>query len=93
MKSQSKPEAAIKLGKIVDDAVFNRIVADLNRYDRLSDFYADQEAAARTLGDLVAAGVINDKQLQARHCQPPERSLSRTRLSARYFRPSRTQCA
>ncbi len=63
MKSQSKPEAAIKLGKIVDDAVFNRIVADLNRYDRLSDFYADQEAAARTLGDLVAAGVINDKQL------------------------------
>lgn len=63
MKSQSKPEAAIKLGKIVDDAVFNRIVADLNRYDRLSDFYADQEAAARTLGELVAAGAINDKQL------------------------------
>lgn len=63
MKSQSKPEAAIKLGKIVDDAVFNRIVADLNRYDRLSDFYADQEAAARTLGELVATGAINDKQL------------------------------
>lgn len=63
MKSQSKPEAAIKLGKIVDDAVFNRIVADLNRYDRLSDFYADQEAAARTIGELVAAGAINDKQL------------------------------
>ena len=63
MKSQSKPEAAIKLGKIVDDAVFNRIVADLNKYDRLSDFYADQEAAARTLGELVAAGAINDKQL------------------------------
>ncbi|MDE7441700.1 MAG: N-6 DNA methylase [Muribaculaceae bacterium] len=63
MKSQSKPEAAIKLGKIVDDATFNRIVADLNKYDRLSDFYADQEAAARTLGELVAAGVINDKQL------------------------------
>ncbi|MDE6481025.1 MAG: hypothetical protein K2L45_12240 [Muribaculaceae bacterium] len=63
MKSQSKPEAAIKLGKIVDDATFNRIVADLNKYDRLSDFYADQEAAARTLGELVAAGAINDKQL------------------------------
>ena len=63
MKSQSKPEAAIKLGKIVDDAVFNRIVTDLNRYDRLSDFYADQEAAARTLGELVEAGAINDKQL------------------------------
>ena len=63
MKSQSKPEAAIKLGKIVDDATFNRIVADLNKYDRLSDFYADQEAAARTLGELVAAGAVNDKQL------------------------------
>ena len=63
MKSQSKPESAIKLGKIVDDTVFNRIVADLNRYDRLSDFYADQEAAARTLGELVAAGAVNDKQL------------------------------
>ncbi|MBD5317863.1 MAG: hypothetical protein HDS09_01145, partial [Bacteroides sp.] len=63
MKSQSKPEAAIKLGKIVDDATFKRIVADLNKYDRLSDFYADQEAAARTLGELVAAGTINDKQL------------------------------
>ena len=63
MKSQSKPEAAIKLGKIVDDATYNRIVADLNKYDRLSDFYADQEAAARTLGELAAAGAINDKQL------------------------------
>ncbi len=52
-----------KLGKIVDDATFNRIVADLNKYDRLSDFYADQEAAARTLGELVAAGAVNDKQL------------------------------
>lgn len=63
MKSQSKPEAAIKLGKIVDDATFNRIVDDLNKYDRLSDFYINQEAAARTLGELVAAGAINDKQL------------------------------
>ena len=63
MKSQSKPEASIKLGKIVNDATFNRIVADLNKYDRLSDFYANQEAAARTLGELVAAGAINDKQL------------------------------
>lgn len=63
MKSQSKPEAAIKLGKIVDDSTFNRIVVDLNKYDRLSDFYADQEAAARTLGELAATGAINDKQL------------------------------
>lgn len=63
MKSQSKPEAAVKLGKIVPDETFNRIVADLNRYDRLSDFYADQEATAQTLRELEAAGVINDKQL------------------------------
>ena len=63
MKSQSKPEAAVKLGKVVSDDVFGSIVTDLSRYDRMSDFYADQEATARTLGALVEAGVINDKQL------------------------------
>ena len=63
MKSQSKPEAAVKFGKVVSDDVFGSIVTDLSRYDRMSDFYADQEAAARTLGALVEAGVIKDKQL------------------------------
>lgn len=63
MKSQSKPEAAVKLGKIVPDAVFNNIVGDINRYERMSDFYANESAAASALGALHAAGVVNDAQM------------------------------
>ncbi|MDE6246633.1 MAG: hypothetical protein K2M41_02170 [Muribaculaceae bacterium] len=63
MKSQSKPEAAVKLGKIVPDNVFNNIVNDINRYDRLADYYADEKAVAHALGALMQTGVINDKQM------------------------------
>ena len=63
MKSQSKPEAAVKLGKIVPDEVFAGIVNDISRYDRLSDYYADEKAVAQALGALMQAGVINDKQM------------------------------
>lgn len=63
MKSQSKPEAAVKLGKIVPDNVFTDIVNDICRYDRLSDYYADEKAVAHALGALMQAGVINDKQM------------------------------
>lgn len=63
MKSQSKPEAAVKLGKIVPDAVFNNIIGDINRYERMSDFYANETAAASALGALHAAGVVNDAQM------------------------------
>lgn len=63
MKSQSKPEAAVKLGKIVPDNVFTGIVGDISRYDRLSDYYADEKAVAHALGALMQAGVINDKQM------------------------------
>lgn len=63
MKSQSKPEAAVKLGKVVPDNVFAEIVGDINRYERMSDFYANEGAAARALGALHAAGVVNDAQM------------------------------
>jgi len=62
-KSQSKPEAAVKLGKIVPDNVFTSIVNDISRYDRLSDYYADEKAIAHALGALMQAGVINDMQM------------------------------
>lgn len=62
-KSQSKPEAAVKLGKTVPDNIFNNIVNEISRYDRLSGFYADEKAVAQTLGALMSAGVINDKQM------------------------------
>ena len=62
-KSQSKPEAAVKLGKTVPDNVFAGIVETISRYERLSDFYADERAVAQTLGMLMQAGVINERQL------------------------------
>lgn len=62
-KSQGKPEAAVKLGKIVPDNIFNGIVNDISRYDRLPDYYANEKAVAQALGALMQAGVINDKQL------------------------------
>ena len=62
-KSQGKPEAAVKLGKIVPDNVFGDIVGAISRYDRLSDYYADEKAVAHALGALMQAGVINDRQM------------------------------
>ncbi len=63
MKSQSKPEAAVKLGKVVPDNVFAGIAGEIGRYDRLSDYYADEKAVAQALGELMRAGVINEKQM------------------------------
>ena len=63
MKSQSKPEAAVKLGKTVPDDVFNGIVNEISRYDRLSEYYTNENAVAQALGALQQAGVINEKQM------------------------------
>lgn len=62
-KKQSKPEQAVKLGKVVPDNVFNSIVGDISRYDRLSDYYADDKAVSSAIGLLQKAGVINEMQL------------------------------
>ena len=62
-KKQSKPEQAVKLGKVVPDNVFNSIVGDISRYDRLSDYYADDKAVSSAIGLLQRAGVINEMQL------------------------------
>lgn len=79
MKAQSKPEAAVKLGKIVPENVFNSIVSDISRHDRMGDYYGDEKAVAFALGSLLQAGVINDKQLpelrQARHSRPQAKNL------------------
>ena len=63
MKSQSKPEAAVKLGKVVPDDAFRRIAGTISQYDTLSDFYNDEKASAGAIGELMSAGVVNDKQL------------------------------
>ena len=62
-KKQSKPEHAVKLGKIVPDNVFTSITNDISRFDRLSDYYADDKAVSSAISQLLGAGVINEMQL------------------------------
>ena len=62
-KKQSKPEHAVKLGKIVPDKVFTSITNDISRFDRMSDFYADDKSVASAISQLLDAGVINEMQL------------------------------
>jgi N12 class adenine-specific DNA methylase/PAS domain-containing protein len=62
-KKQSKPEHAVKLGKIVPDNVFTSITNDISRFDRMSDYYADDKAVASAISQLLDAGVINEMQL------------------------------
>ena len=63
-KKQSKPEHAVKLGKIVPDNVFTSITNDISRFDRMSDYYADDKSVASAISQLLDAGVINEMQLQ-----------------------------
>ena len=62
-KKQSKPEHAVKLGKIVPDNVFTSITNDISRFDRMSDYYADDKSVASAISQLLNAGVINEMQL------------------------------
>lgn len=62
-KKQSKPEQAVKLGKVVPDNVFTSITNDISRFDRLSDYYADDKAVSSAISQLLGAGVINEMQL------------------------------
>ena len=62
-KKQSKPEHAVKLGKIVPDKVFTSITNDISRFDRMSDYYADDKSVASAISQLLDAGVINEMQL------------------------------
>ena len=62
-KKQSKPEHAVKLGKIVPDNVFTSITNDISRFDRMSDYYANDKSVASAISQLLDAGVINEMQL------------------------------
>ncbi len=62
MKGQSKTESAVKLGKVVDDATFNRIVREVAKHDSLSEFFGDDAAATGAINDLRRAGALNDMQ-------------------------------
>lgn len=62
MKSQSKTEQAVKLGKVVDDATFGRVLDIMNGYDTLGDFYSDAQASNAAINELQAAGVFSQAQ-------------------------------
>lgn len=62
MKGQSKTEQAIKFGRLVDDSTFGRIIATINAFETLSDFYGCTEAAVRCIGELHNCGVLSSMQ-------------------------------
>ena len=63
MKSQNKTEAAVKLGKTVDDDTFGKVVKSINSYDTLGDFYNDPQASLGAVYALHNAGVIPQAQI------------------------------
>ena len=63
MKGQSKSEQAVKLGKVVDDQTFGRILRGINRFDSLGAYYNDTAAATEAVRDLQRAGAISEAQL------------------------------
>lgn len=62
IKSQSKTEQAVKLGKLVDDETFNRLVRAINTFDTIGDFYNDQRATREAVKDLIRVGIISQMQ-------------------------------
>jgi hypothetical protein len=62
IKSQSKTEQAVKMGKLVDTETFNRIVRNINTFDTIGDFYNDKNATTEAVNELVSAGIISRMQ-------------------------------
>ena len=63
MKGQNKTEHSVKMGKVVDDETFNRIINLINRYDTLGDFYADFATSREAIAELQNCGAISRSQL------------------------------
>lgn len=62
MKGQNLTETAVKLGKTVQNSTFNDVVGLINRFDTMTDFYADDAASAQAINMLLQSGVINPMQ-------------------------------
>ena len=62
-KSQSRTEMAVKLGKVVDDALFGRVMDVIGRHESLAEFYADDAATAAVVKELADAGVIPQTEM------------------------------
>ena len=59
MKGQSKTEEAVKMGKLVSDKTYNRIISEIALFDSVSDFYKNIKSAKAVLADLKACGVVS----------------------------------
>ena len=57
-KAQSKTEEAVKLGKVVDDGTFGRVLRVLGGFETLGEFYGDERAVREVVGELANAGVV-----------------------------------
>ena len=62
MKSQSKTEEAVKMGKLVHDDIFGRIIAVMAGYETAAAMYADTKVVCQIMNDLQDAGIINSMQ-------------------------------
>ena len=62
MKGQNKTEEAVKMGKLVNDSAYNRIIAEIAQYDSVSDFYKNMKSANSVLGELKTCNVISDME-------------------------------
>ena len=60
---RTNAEQTVKLGKTVGDDVFKGIVATINGYDTLGDFYNDANASLGEVYKLNRAGIISQAQL------------------------------
>lgn len=63
MKSMSKTEQAVKMGKLVTDELFHRVCDAINGFETLAEFYADSRAALDVMHDLVNEGVLSQMQM------------------------------
>lgn len=62
IKAQSKTEQAVKLGKLVTDDAFSRILRNINTFDTIADFYANTRAATEAVNELRQQGIISQMQ-------------------------------
>ena len=62
VKSQSKTELAVKMGKLVNDDVFKRLILNINQYDSINDFYANTRSSTEAVNELRNAGLISQMQ-------------------------------
>lgn len=65
MKSMSKTEQAVKMGKLVGDELFHRTCRTINGYDTLGEFYGDTNASLQVVKDMVTEGVLSQMEMAA----------------------------